>query len=106
VRVKLESLPFQRHGTLSGVIRVITENSFQSDKASRAGGGDNNPDGQPAFFRARVALGPLELRNVPQDFRLIPGMTATAEINVGRRSIISYLLDPIVRLFDEGLREP
>jgi len=33
-------------------------------------------------------------------------MTATAEIQVGRRTIISYLLDPIVRLFDEGLREP
>ena len=33
-------------------------------------------------------------------------MTATAEIKVGRRTIISYLLDPIVRLFDEGLREP
>jgi len=25
---------------------------------------------------------------------------------VGKRTIISYLLDPIVRLFDESLREP
>ena len=82
---------------------MITENSFQPDK-NRSG--DSKPDGQPAFFRARIALGPLELRDVPQDFRLIPGMTATAEIKVGRRTIISYLLDPIVRLFDESLREP
>jgi HlyD family secretion protein len=104
VRVKLDALPFQRHGTIDGTLRVITENSFQMDK-NRAGG-DNKPDGQPAFFRARVALGPLDLRDVPPDFRLIPGMTATAEIKVGRRTIISYLLDPIVRLFDESLREP
>jgi HlyD family secretion protein len=103
VRVKLDALPFQRHGTISGTLRVITENSFQPDKNARPG---DKPDGQPAFFRARIALGPLELRDVPKDFRLIPGMTTTAEIKVGRRTIISYLLDPIVKLFDEGLREP
>jgi HlyD family secretion protein len=105
VRVKLDALPFQRHGTINGTLRVITENSFQADK-NGARAADNKPDGQPSFFRARVALGPLDLRDVPKDFRLIPGMTTTAEIKVGRRTIISYLLDPIVRLFDEGLREP
>jgi len=104
VRVKLDALPFQRHGTIDATLRVITENSFQADKSGARAG--DKPDGQPSFFRARVALGPLELRDVPKDFRLIPGMTATAEIQVGRRTIISYLLDPIVRLFDEGLREP
>ncbi len=105
VRVKLDALPFQRHGTINGTLRVITENSFQNDKSSTRAG-DSKPDGQAAFFRARVELGPLDLRDVPKDFRLIPGMTGSAEIQVGRRTIISYLLDPIVRLFDEGLREP
>jgi hypothetical protein len=28
------------------------------------------------------------------------------EIVIGKRTVISYLLDPIVRLFDESLREP
>jgi len=105
VRVKLDALPFQRHGTIDATLRVITENSFQNDKGG-ARPADNKPDGQPAFFRARIALGPVTLRDVPKDFRLIPGMTTTAEINVGRRTLISYLLDPVIRLFDEGLREP
>jgi membrane fusion protein, hemolysin D len=105
VRVKLDALPFQRHGTVSGILRVVTENSFQNDKSGAHAPGDK-PDGQPSFFRARIALGPLQLRNVPRDFRLIPGMTTTAEVVVGKRTIISYLLDPVVRLFDEGLREP
>jgi HlyD family secretion protein len=104
VRVKLDALPFQRHGTLSGTLRVITENSFQNDKRSATPG--DKPDGQPAFFRGRIALGPLKLQDVPKDFRLIPGMTAAAEINVGKRTVISYLLDPVIRLFDESLREP
>jgi HlyD family secretion protein len=104
VRIKFDALPFQRHGTVPGTLRVVTENSFQPDKNARAAA--DKPEGQPAFFRARVALGPPELRDVPRDFRLIPGMTTTAEIVIGKRTIISYLLDPIVRLFDESLREP
>jgi hemolysin D len=109
VRVKFDALPFQRHGTISGEVRVLTENSFQPDKNNNSASAQTppkNPDGQPAFFRARVTLGPLTLQDVPKDFRLIPGMTTTAEIIVGKRTIISYLLDPVIRLFDEGLREP
>lgn len=105
VRVKFDALPFQRHGTMSGTLRVVTENSFQPDKTSASGKSDK-PDAQPAFFRARIALGAPTLQNVPKDFRLIPGMTTTAEINVGKRTIISYVMDPVIRLFDEGLREP
>ena len=106
VRVKLDALPFQRHGTISGRVRVITENSFQPDKNNAGPQTGKDPDGRPAFFRARVTLGPLTLQDVPQDFRLIPGMTTTAEILVGKRTIISYLLDPVIRVFDESLREP
>jgi hemolysin D len=109
VRVKLDALPFQRHGTINGTVRVITENSFQPDKSAAQAPGPQtgkDPDGKPAFFRARITLGPLTLQDVPRDFRLIPGMTATAEILVGKRTIISYLLDPVIRVFDESLREP
>jgi hemolysin D len=104
VRVKFDALPFQRHGTITGTVRVITENSFQPDKAAATPAKET--DARPAFFRARIELGPLTLQDVPADFRLIPGMTTTAEIIIGKRTIISYLLDPVVRLFDEGLREP
>jgi HlyD family secretion protein len=33
-------------------------------------------------------------------------MTSSAEIIVGQRSIISYFLYPVLRVFDESLREP
>jgi hemolysin D len=106
VRVKLDALPFQRHGTVPGTLRVVTENSFQSDKPSPPGATEK-PEAKPSsFFRARVALGAVDLLDVPKDFRLIPGMTLAAEIKIGKRSIVSYVLDPVVRLFDESLREP
>jgi multidrug efflux pump subunit AcrA (membrane-fusion protein) len=40
-------------------------------------------------------------REVP----LTPGMAVTAEIKTGKRRVIGYLLDPVMRYWGEGLRE-
>lgn len=98
VRVKLEAFPFQRHGTLSGTLRTISEDTFQQDK--------DRARAEPVY-KARIQLEPGEkLRDVPDDFRMIPGMLATAEIKTGTRSVLSYFLYPVVRALDEALREP
>ena len=38
--------------------------------------------------------------------RLLPGMTVSAEIVVGKRSVISYLIWPLTKAMDEAIREP
>ena len=35
-----------------------------------------------------------------------PGLVASAEIKTGKRSVMSYILNPILRTADESLREP
>jgi HlyD family secretion protein len=102
VRVKLESLPFQRHGTLTGRLTVIGENTVSASDPAKT---DQT--------RAQVYRGLIEitsdvqssLRELPTNFRLIPGMRVVAEIQIGKRSVISSLLDPIMRTLDEGLRD-
>jgi hemolysin D len=37
--------------------------------------------------------------------RLAPGMNLTAEIKTGKRRVIEYLLSPVQRNLEEGLRE-
>jgi hemolysin D len=98
VRVKLDSFPFQKHGTLNGVIRKISEDSFVKE---------SNGGPAPTMYKARVQLlEPIKMDNVPDNFRLIPGMTATAEIKVGRRRVIEYFLYPLLRYLDTSIREP
>ena len=46
------------------------------------------------------------LQGVPPDIRFLPGMTLTAEVVFGDRTVMSYLLYPIIRSLDEGLRSP
>ena len=37
-------------------------------------------------------------------YRLKPGMTVTAEINVGQRRVIEFFLFPVIRYLEEGLK--
>ena len=107
VRVKLDAFPFQRHDTLPGTVRVISEDAHQRNNREEAVV-DVSPDEKPAvaFYKTRINLLATTLRNVPEGFRLMPGMKVRAEIKVGRRSVISYFLYPIIRAFDESMREP
>lgn len=98
-RIKFDAFPFQEHGTIEGTVASISENSFAKPA-------DANPAGGAAFYRVRIALGEDQLKQVPDTFRLLPGMTVSAEIHAGERSVISYFLYPLIRGLDESLREP
>ncbi len=107
VRVKFDAFPFQRHDTLPGKVRVISENAFSGREAQQMLSPDGGGAAQgAAFYRCRVNLLGTQLKNVPDGFRLMPGMKVQAEIKVGTRSVISYFLYPVIRVLDEGLREP
>ena len=45
-------------------------------------------------------------RRLVRGIRLKPGLVATAEIKTGDRTIASYVLDPVLKITDESLREP
>jgi len=104
-RIKLDAFPFQRHGTLPGQVRVISEDASAGNISSEAG---NRGKMQQAdsFYRTRIEILATKLRDVPDGFRLMPGMKVRTEIKIGKRSIITYFLYPIIRAFDESLREP
>lgn len=96
--VKLDAYPFQRHGSLSGVLHTISEDAFRREADPNAG--------MDAFYTSRLRLAATRLQKMPEQARLLPGMTLTAEIVVGKRSVISYLIWPLIRALDESIREP
>jgi HlyD family type I secretion membrane fusion protein len=97
VALKLDAFRFTSHGVARGVIKTISEGSFTQ--------ADNGQVHTP-FYKVRVALTDVRLRNVPAGFRLIPGMTLEGDILVGRRTILSYLLEGGLRTGAEAMREP
>ena len=97
VRIKLEAYPFQRFGTAHGVLTVIGADSVPLDPNDGSAG---------LVYRAQVKITDGRAELARRGIHLKPGMVASAEIQTGKRSIASYVLDPILRTADEGLREP
>ena len=97
--IKLDAFPFQKHGALEAKVRTISEDAFKRDAAVSSAG-------TQAYYISRVAFGDTKLRKLPEKSRLLPGMTVTAEIVVGKRSVLSYLLWPLTKAMDESIREP
>lgn len=101
VKIKFDAFPFQKHGTMSGQVRTLSEDAFAREpNQMRQGQGD-------AYYITRIQIDKgSTLRMAGKNFRLLPGLTLSAEIIVGRRSIISYFLYPLIRALDESIREP
>ncbi len=95
--IKLDAYPFQQHGMLEGKLRVISEDAFRRDPGAA---------GMEAYYMGRVSLASSRLKKMPEYAKLLPGMTLTAEILVGKRTVISYLLWPLTKAMNESLREP
>jgi HlyD family secretion protein len=58
------------------------------------------------YYRARIAIDRVELHGTPKGFRIMPGMPVTADIKVGKRTVLSYLLGRVLPVASEGMREP
>ncbi len=98
-RIKFDAFPFQKYGTATGSVRTISRDAFLPD-------GEGAEAGTQPYFKARVRLEDTRLRLPDKIVQLLPGMTVAAEIKVGRRTVISYFLYPLIRGLDESIREP
>ncbi len=110
-RLKFDAFPFQQCGTLDGTITYISQDAFtkgvtSQEQTERADdGGEPSPAAKGTTYQARLKLsGSLTGRAAKA--RLLPGMRLKAEIKVGRRTVINYLLNPFVKALEESVREP
>jgi hemolysin D len=108
--LKFQALPWQQYGLADGVLKALAPDTV--DDAGRETPGAAAPgfavprQEMPIHYRARVALTRTQFRNLPQGFALRPGMRLVADIKIGRRSILQYVLNPLTRVVNESLREP
>jgi HlyD family secretion protein len=95
--VKVDAFPFQKHGMLNGILKTVSQDAFRRDP---------NAAGSEAYYGGRVSIGSTQLDSLPPEAKLLPGMTITAEVMVGKRSVMSYLLWPLTKAAKESIREP
>jgi hemolysin D len=96
VSVKLDALPFMEFGDLKGSLVFISDDTFTESLSGDKG----------SFYRGRVNIKVGELKKMPSDFRLTSGMSASADLLVGERKLITYFIRPITKGFRTAFTEP
>jgi HlyD family secretion protein len=108
VAIKFDTFPFVQYGMAYGTVRTISADSFtaQDDQRNPTGAIPLPGNTSEPFYRARVTIDRVELHGTPPGFRLLPGMPVTADIKVGKRTVLQYLLGRALPVASEGMREP
>jgi HlyD family secretion protein len=113
VAIKFDTFPYTVYGMAEGVVRTVSADSFSSQEEQRNPTGAAPMPSQAAqmgggglWYRSRISLDKIGLHDTPPGFRLIPGMPITADVLVGKRTVMGYLLGRVMPLVHEGMREP
>jgi HlyD family secretion protein len=108
VTVKFDTFPYTQYGAAEGVVQVVSADSFTSnpDDKQRGVQQHNQAGGGPAYYRGRITLDQIKLHDTPPGFHVVPGMPVTADIKVGKRTVVDYLLSRVLSVALSGMREP
>ena len=90
VAIKFDTFPYVQYGMAEGTVRFISPDSFSGNQETQRGNVVTQSESYDVFFKARVPY-PLKMDGVPGGFVLMPGMTVTADIKAGERTMLTYL---------------
>jgi HlyD family secretion protein len=104
VRLKIAPYPFQKYGMVDGVVKNVSADATESknEPGETAAGQPKQPGYQ---FRTIVELKSQHIDSDGFKHKLMPGMQVDAEIALGHRSVVEYLLSPVRKAFHEAGRE-
>src|SRR5215471_3689694 len=113
VEIKIDTFNFTRYGLIHGKVLSVSQDAIAKDKPPEKSNDEtqgtntttSEPKGQELVYAARISLERTQMQVEDSVVNLSPGMAVTAEIKTGSRSIISYLLSPLLRYRHESLRE-
>jgi hemolysin D len=123
VSLKFDTLYTQIYGFATGTVLSVSPDSFLANdtgtttSAQRATAGlpsslagnspNENPDlVTPGYYRATISIDSTKFRNLPPNFHMMPGMSLAADVEVGKRTLLAYLLGRVAPQMTEAFREP
>jgi len=101
VRIKLDAFPFQKFGTLTGKVTMVSEDAFVRDPSAIQSARQLSGN----YYLARVLLESTKLEKHAEDISLRPGFTLSGEVKIGERTVMSYFLYPLIGTLDASLKE-
>lgn len=91
--VKITAYDFARYGGLKGKVEHISADTTQDEEGN-------------SFYLIRVKTEASSIKNKKnEEMPIIPGMMTNVDVITGKRTILEYILNPILRANEAALRE-
>jgi adhesin transport system membrane fusion protein len=90
--IKITAYDFSIFGGLDGVLEAISADTIEDD------------DGE-SFYKVKLRTQKNAISYRGEELPIMPGMTASIDILTGKKSVLAYLLKPILRAKQNALRE-
>ena len=106
-KLKLAAFQFQKYGMAKGTVAQVSADATEAPNPNTRSGalaGRDRP-AAPLAFRALIDLESQFLESDGRRYTLAPGMQVMAEVNLGSRTVLEYLLSPVQKAFHEAGRE-
>lgn len=87
VKIKLESFPYQEFGLVEGIVDSISPNAIQDSELG-------------LIYPTRILIESSFITISGQEIAITPGMAATAEIVIRPKTVLQFLLDPVIKHWD------
>jgi len=90
--VKISAYDYARYGGLEGTVILVAPNTSLDENGQH-------------YFRVVVQTERNYLGSIEGSLSIVPGMQATVQIHTGQKSVMDYLVKPVLKLRDEAFRE-
>ncbi|WP_455844634.1 HlyD family type I secretion periplasmic adaptor subunit [Pantoea agglomerans] len=97
-KVKITAYDFAIYGGLDGHVEYISPDTLKDDQKAASGRPDDT------YYRVLILTDKSTLHAGNKDLPIIPGMIATVEVRTGEKTILDYLLKPVLKA-KEAFRE-
>lgn len=91
-KIKFTAYDFAIYGGLDGTVTRISADTITDEEGN-------------SFYIARIKTDRNHLGTKKEPLFLLPGMTASVDIIVGKHTVLDYILKPIIKAKDTALRE-
>ena len=106
VKIKLAAFPFNKYGMVNGHVEYVSPDAAElPDTRERDRKDTREHVMPPSGFRTLVVLDSPYLERDGKKFQVSAGMVVSAEVNLGSRTVIEYLLSPVEKVSREAGRE-
>jgi membrane fusion protein, adhesin transport system len=95
--VKISAYDYSIYGALQGEVTLISPDTLKEERSKQT------PDDE-RYYRVLVKADASTLRRAGKELPILPGMTANVEIRTGEKSVLDYILKPVLKA-REALRE-